>query len=165
MASTPKGNLLKNPGFELGLAFWQVPPSTTCPEPGNVAAMSLYSHSGFASLAMGLNDPNLISSVYQDVHVSPGSRYELAFSLSGLSSYPTSFAAEIRWLDEDGDDLGVALAIVVPEVGAVAEGDWTLHKGITEEAPVGARQARVSFHKGNLGSPVLLDDVSMIKAD
>ena len=165
MASTPKGNLLKNSGFELGLAFWQVPPSTTGPGPGNVAAMSLYSHSGFASLAMGLQDSALISSVYQDVPISPGVRYGLTFSLAGLTHCPTSFSAEVRWLDEDGEDLGVALAIDVPQVGPAAEGEWTLHTGTTEEAPIGARRARVSFHKGYLGSPVLLDDVSLVKVD
>lgn len=165
MAAAPKGNLVKNPGFELGLAFWQIPATTAVPGLTNVAALSLYSHSGLASLAMGLSDPVFVSAVYQDVPVSPGIRYELSFSLAGFRSYPTPFQAEVRWLDEDGDDLGLALAMSVPQVGSAASGNWTLHTGITEEAPLGARRARVSFQKGYPGSPVLVDDVSLVKTE
>jgi hypothetical protein len=165
MFVVPKGNLVKNPGFELGLAFWQVPTLMPGLYGINAAAFTVYSHSGLASLFLGICDPAFLSAVYQDVNVSPGARYELGFSLAGLGAYPAAFQAEVHWLDEDGEDLGPALSIFVPEVGPAQAGGWTLHTGITEEAPLGARRARVSFARGCPDPGVLLDDVSLVKSE
>jgi hypothetical protein len=166
MLLTPKGNLVKNPGFELGLAFWGVP--ATLPGPfylTNAAVIAAFSHSGLASLYLGCSGSTFLSAVYQDVCVSPCSCYELAFSLAGFGSYPVALQADVHWLNEDGDDLGVALALFVPEVGPASAGAWTLHTGITEEAPLAAKRARVSFALGCTGPGALLDDVSLVKSE
>jgi hypothetical protein len=165
MLTIPKGNLVKNPGFELGLQFWETP--QVLPHPGcqNVCVLGLFPHSGLASLCMGFYDQTHPAVVYQDVRVTPGNHYELDFSVSGISPSAAAFQAEVRWLDEDQDDLGVALAIFVPEVGPAEAGAWTLHSGITEEAPIAARRARVSFGKGIVSTLILVDDVLFFKSE
>lgn len=165
MFTIPKGNLLKNPGFELGLEFWKIPEVLPCTDCRNVSVLGLSPHSGLASLCMGYCDETHPAVVYQDVRVSPGCHYELDFSLAGIHAAKTAFQAEVNWLDDDGDDVGIALAIFVSEVGSASCGAWTLHTGITEEAPLAARGARVSLAKGATDALVLVDDVLFFKSE
>lgn len=102
--------------------------------------------------------------MYQDVRVSPGNRYELDFAISGACAGPAKFSAEVRWLDDESEDLGPALAIFVPRVGSASDGGWVLHTGITEEAPLGARRARVSLASCD-SDGVLVDDVAFFKSE
>lgn len=165
MFAIPKGNLVKNPGFELGLEFWRVPDTLPCPGCQNVSVLGIAPHSGLASLCLGYHDQSHPAVVYQDVRVSPGCHYELDFSLAGIHAAKTAFQAEVGWLDEDGDDLGVGLAIFVSEIGPAPDGAWTLHTGLTGEAPLTARCARVSLAKGITDALVLVDDILFFKCE
>lgn len=165
MLMTPKGNLLRNPGFELGLRFWEVPQTLPNAVKFNVSAQAEFPHSGLSALAMNELHGEHLSVVYQDVRVSPGKCYELDFVVSGTGEGrgPVRLSAEVRWLDDDGDDLGLALALFVPQVGRACDGEWALHTGVTDEAPLGARRARVSL--ASAGRMVLVDDVAFFKLE
>ena len=164
MLIMPKGNLLKNPGFELGLGFWEVPQTLPNLTRVNVSAQAEFPHSGLATLAMNVLHGDHLSVVYQDVRVSPGKCYELDFVVSGAGDKQARLAAEVRWLDDDCEDLGLALALFVPLVGRACDGQWALHTGITDEAPLGARRARVSFSSAG-ECVVLVDDAAFFKTE
>ncbi len=164
MLTVPKGNLIRNPGFELGLDFWRVPMTMPYSEYFNVAAYTGEAHSGLASLYFNVFDPSFLAVVYQDVRVSPGCRYELDFSIAGEARMSVNFLAEVHWLDDDNEDLGIGLAILVNHVGSAASGEWVLHSGITEEAPLAGRRARISL-ASSFDTGVLVDDVLFFKSE
>ncbi|MBE3520154.1 MAG: hypothetical protein IMW97_07655 [Firmicutes bacterium] len=161
MISAPRGNLVKNPGFELGLAFWETPPTLTDLTLRNVRVTDLTSHSGLAMLGMGVEAPGQPAAVYQDVCVAPGRIYQLSFAVAGAAANPADLLVEVRWLDADGEDLGLAYSALVPSgtIGAAGTGGWTLHTGVTDEAPMGARFARISLTKGAGTAELFVDDV------
>lgn len=165
MLLPPKGNLVRNPGFELGLKSWEVPVTLPVTMYTNVSVIGVYVHSGLGSLLLSSYSSTYLAAVYQDVRVSPGNHYELGFSVAGLGTYPVQLHAEVRWLDEDGDDLGLALAISVPWVGPAQAGSWALHTGMTDEAPLTARRARIAFTAGVPGPGILVDDVAFFKSE
>jgi hypothetical protein len=159
--SAPKGNLVKNPGFELGLAFWNVPRVLMNCLYMNAAIVGGSVHTGLAMLAMGCFDPTIPTVVYQDVQICPGKNYELNFAVSGEIAAPNCLSADVRWLDEDDDDMGVALCIQVPRnsIASIHKPSWTMHTGITNTAPLGARKVRISFTTGEGSAVLFLDDV------
>lgn len=162
MISVPIRNLIKNPGFELGLAFWQVPHTLTSLVAQNVRiADAGLSHSGLAMLGMGSLFRKQPAVVFQEVPVVPGKHFELDFSVAGAQPAPASLQAEVHWVDAEGNDLGVALSMFVPAstIGAVTAGAWTLHTGVTDESPLGVKKARISFTKGSGTCELFLDDV------
>ena len=163
MLMTPKGNLLRNPGFELGLRFWEVPQTLPYTIKANVSARALFPHSGLAALALNELDGEYLSVVYQDVRISPCKCYQLDFAVSGAGG-PARLSAEVHWLDDDNEDLGVALVLFVPEVGRACDGQWSLYTGGTDEAPLGARRARISFASAG-GCQVLVDDAAFFKIE
>ncbi len=162
IVSIPQGNLIKNPGFELGLAFWHVPQTLTSTITQNVRiADAGLSHSGLAMLGLGSLYPKQPAMIFQEVQVTPGKHFELDFSVAGLCACAAPLQATVEWLDANGNDAGLALSIFVPAVtvGLVTEGGWTLHTGITDQSPVGSRSARVSFTRGSGAAEVFIDDV------
>jgi hypothetical protein len=163
MLSHPRGNLIQNPGFELALEFWNCPQSTPSLIRSNVAATARFSHSGVGSALLGDNGTEFVSAIYQDVPVSHGNTYELNFNVAGLAECTVNLVSEVHWLDDDNMDLGTGLAIVVNAISSACDGQWVLYTGITEEAPLGARRARVSFTSS--GDAVLLDDILFRKIE
>ena len=161
MISAPKGNLVKNPGFELGLAFWEVPPTLPDLTLRNVRVTDLTSHSGLSMLGMGVTAVGQPAAVYQDVRVAPGRVYQLSFAVAGAAANPADLLLEVRWIDADGEDMGLAYSTFVPSsaIGAASIGGWTLHTGVTDEAPMGARFARIAFTKGAGTAELFVDDV------
>lgn len=160
------GNLVKNSGFELGLAFWQVPPTLTSLVHQNVrVADAGLAHSGLSMLAMGGFDPAQPAVIYQEVPVSPGRFYQLNLSVSGASLNPASLEVTVVWLDAEGNEIGLGLSIFVPAatVGSVTSGAWSMSTGVTDEAPVRARKARIAFTKGSGTSELFLDDISFFE--
>jgi hypothetical protein len=164
MLTTPKGNLLQNPGFELGLEFWEVPQTLPNAKKANVSAQSAFPHSGLASLALNVLDDEHLSVVYQDVRVSPGKCYQLDCVVSGLGEGHGRLSLEVRWLDDDCEDLGLGLSLLIPDVGRACDGEWDLHSGVTDEAPLGARRARISVASADK-CVVLVDDLAFYKID
>lgn len=163
MLVIPRGNLIQNPGFELALEFWIRPLNTPYTLRQNVVALGQFPHSGLSAAAFGHFNTQYVSVIYQDVPISPGNTYELDFHVAGLSRCPVQFNAEARWLDDGNTDLGVGLAIPVAAVASASDGQWTLHTGITEGAPLGARKARISFTSST--AIVLLDDVLFFRTE
>jgi hypothetical protein len=74
------------------------------------------------------------------------------------------FTAGVSWLDEDGEDLGLGLLAFVPRVGSAPDGEWGFQSGITDEAPLGARRARLSLASGD-GCGVLVDDAAFYRSE
>ncbi|HHY18073.1 MAG TPA: hypothetical protein GX524_08345 [Firmicutes bacterium] len=162
MISVPEGNLIKNHGFEIGLALWQVPLTLTSTVTQNVRiADAGLSHSGLAMLGLGGLYPKQPAMVFQEVQVSPGKYFELDFSVAGFCLCPAPLQAAVTWLDGYGNEIGLGLSIFIPAttIGQVAEGGWTLHTGVTDESPVGTRIARISFTRGSGLAEVFIDDV------
>lgn len=162
IVSITQGNLIKNPGFELGLAFWQVPSTLTSTITQNVRiADASLSHSGLAMLGLGSLYPKQPAVVFQEVPVGPGKYYELDFSVAGLCACAAPIQATVEWLDANGHNAGLALSIFVPAatVGLVTEGGWTLHAGITDQSPAGTRSARISFTRGSGIAELFIDNV------
>jgi len=164
MLTTPKGNLLKNPGFELGLGFWEVPQTLPNEKKTNVSVHSGFPHSGLASLALNVLDDDHLSVVYQDVRVTPGKCYQLDCAVSGLGEGRGRLSVKVHWLDDDGEDLGLGLSLLVPDVGRACDGEWDLQSGVTDEAPLGARRARISIASAGK-CVVLVDDLAFYKID
>lgn len=160
------GNLVKNPGFELGLAFWQVPSTLTSLINQNVRVTDAgLSHSGLSMLGMGSLDPAQPAAVFQEVPVAPGRTYQLNFSASGAAANPAPLQVAVFWLDGDGNELSLGLSIFVPQstIGAVTTGAWTLYTGLTDESPARARAARIGFTKGSGTSELFVDDVAFFE--
>jgi len=162
IVSIPEGNLIKNPGFELGLAFWQAPLTLTSTITQNVRiADAGLAHSGLAMLGLGSLYPKQPAMVFQEVEVCSGKYFELDFSVAGLCACAAPLQATVQWLDARGNEIGLGVSILIPAatIGLVTEGGWTLHSGITDQAPVGTGSARISFTRGSGLAEIFLDDV------
>jgi len=160
--SGPKGNLVKNPGFELGLQFWEVPRTIDYLEASNVTVQNGRAHSGVAAAFFGEYWGEYAAALFQDVPVAERRFYELHFHVAGEYEAPNAdFIVEVRWLDGHKNDLGPGLNIFVPKetIGRADDGEWSPHARLTNEAPEHAAFARISFTRGASYNELILDDV------
>lgn len=162
--SGPKGNLVKNPGFELGLQFWEVPVTLTDLDIRNVDVRNGDdAHSGLAAAALGAYSASDPAVLFQDVPVADRRFYELHFHVAGTADAPNAnLIVEVRWLDRHKNDLGPGLNIFVPAetIGYADNGEWSPHGRLTGESPEHAAFARISFTRGEGSNELVLDDVS-----
>ena len=113
-------------------------------------------HSGFSSLRM-LGG----AVVSQEVPVTEGQYYDLAFSLHGETSAP-QLTATVTFLDAGGNTVGTTSTVFVSGLN-IPSGDGVFNKyyTITEAAPAGATAALISFTaSGSNAQALYLDDVS-----
>ncbi|MHB9144093.1 MAG: hypothetical protein ACYC5Y_02000 [Symbiobacteriia bacterium] len=162
--SGPKGNLVKNPGFELGLAFWEVPVTQTDLDIRNVDVRNgAEAHSGVAAAALGAYSTIDPAVLFQDVPVADRRFYELHFHVAGTAVAPNAnLIVDVRWLDRHKNGLGPGLDIFVPAetIGYAGSGAWSPHGRLTGESPEHAAFARISFTRGGGSNELVLDDVS-----
>ena len=160
----PKGNLVKNPGFELGLQFWEIPVTLNDLTTRNVDIRdNVNAHSGNAAAALGSNSSTDPAAIFQDVRVAENRFYELHFHVAGTTLPPNAdLIVEARWLNKHKNDLGPGLNIFVPggTIGNAGDGEWSPHARLTSESPEHAAYARLSFTRGEgIANELVLDDV------
>ncbi len=142
------GNLLQNPSFESGLAFWQadnVITTDTSPAEGTQAA----------SLGPG------VASLYQDVALGLFQRKPLFLSFIAYASVagPGNLVAEVLWLDINGVVAGTGLRAFLPSA-SVSSVRKTFF-AVTDRPPLNAVWARIKFSKSATDIPLLLDLVNL----
>lgn len=123
-------NLVRNPGFEAGLAGWTA---------NGFAPDFIIVYEGAASVATSAID----NSLFQDVPLagqSAGSPFLLSFAaFGGLES----LTAQVIWLDQAGGQIGQGL--VLTAAGVLGNDNFLTYLALTDPAPAGAVAARILF--------------------
>lgn len=149
LAPVLSGNLVNNPGFEIGLTSW-----TT-----ETFAPSYF----FRLEGIGAAVANADNAVLQqDVDISRhprGSTY-----LLGVGYHSPALAAvtvQVLWLDRNDTVIGEpGLQLIVPNLTLLTQGGYLTYLGVTSPAPRGAVRARIIFFTAE---PLHIDQVIFIR--
>lgn len=164
-----RGELIVNGGFEDSMTFfgWQIDPNNdgvNQADADEVHSGVKAARLGFTNIADKLNGNGVL---FQEVSgICHSHFYELKFEMNGeIQKGNAPVDARVIWLDEDKNVLGIGLHIIVTGASLPDDriGVWTTFQGITDNAPIGAKFARIRFeiHAANPDTQhVHLDDVS-----
>lgn len=139
------GNLVRNGGFEDGLAHWSI---------GNGAWVGgIEPHEGQGAAGLGTSRRNRRSASLEQVIRLPqrcGPRFfTLVFQLAGRWKFPASLQVSLTWLDGSGASMGTGVFLHIPRraIGNGSQGEWNTYHCVTTEAPAGAEVAQLLFFK------------------
>ena len=152
-------NLLQNPGFVSGLDGW------------TSVGVTAQNTGGY----IGQNFVNLSSGgalINQTVTLPFGAAFHsfllnFALHFSGAEAPNGDVFAQAHWLDAQGDEIGLGLALVVSQPVQPVD-QWQVYTGLTERAPLNAVFARIQFAKSSgLGAEAIigLDSVLFARID
>ncbi len=150
------GNLLQNPSFESGLAFWQA---------DNVITTDTSAAEGTQVASLGFGTTISPASLYQDVPLLPWQRKPLFLSFIAYSTAggPGNLVAEVLWLDVNGTVMGTGLRASVSS--SLISNPRITFFDVTDRPPLGAVWARLLFSKNASEFPVLLDLVNLVPVE
>ncbi len=133
-------NFLQNPGFVNGLDGW------------SSVGVTAQNTGGY----IGQNFVNLSSSgalINQTVTLPfgvAGHNFLLNFALhySGTEAINGDVYAQVHWLDAQGNEIGIGLALIVSQPGQPVD-QWQVYTGLTERVPLGTVSVRIQFTKSS----------------
>lgn len=145
---TPAGsaNLVQNPGFELGVAFWNV--NNFNPVFGGV-------FEGAAAVFTSENN----STLSQDIPITAlpaNSSFLFSFAVRGFEL--AALSVQLFWLDAEDAVIGTGLDLSIPRDTLEDQGNYLTYLDITSPAPAGAVKARVLFTSALIGETSLRID-------
>lgn len=159
----PKGELVRNPSFEVWLGTPAAPQFWTTL---NVTQSTNAKLGSFAALLTPTTTTS--ASVQQAVPVAPNHFYRLQFSAARSLTQNSSILIEVFWIGNDGISIigtGLSLSIQPNTLGDVS-GEYQTFYAMTTKSPLNAHHALIRIAVGPssvVTDGVLVDDVSFVE--
>lgn len=144
------GNLIVNPGFEMGLYGWN--------KSNHVYAGDIKPHSGNAvARIFGL------SSLSQEVCIVPCHAFEFFFAVRTLNCFdPGDLIVSVMWMDKERNPIGPGFSTTISGLTILYQFLWLEYSFTTGPAPSNAAFAQIFFSKGSgpqIQGTIDIDDV------
>lgn len=128
-------NLVQNPGFEAGLAYWTSDPDT-----------SFVPNYSFSYEGAGDTETTANGILFQDVPLNTlPARSPFLLSFAAFANGAATLTIRVEWRDAADNPIGSGLNLFIPNVTLVDQLNYLSYVEITDRAPYGTAKARISF--------------------